>query len=368
MRRRTEVWAAILVVAVVMGPAGCGGDAGEEAPAPEPAPVVANTATRALAERAGEALGTLPESAETPDRPMTPARVELGRMLYYETRLSLNHGLSCNTCHQLDDFGVDNEPTSPGHEGVRGERNSPTVYNAAFHVAQFWDGRAADVEEQAKGPVLNPVEMGMPSEDHALRVLKSIPDYEGLFAAAFPEAAGDPITFDHFALAVGAFERGLVTPGPLDDFIGGDLDALSGDQQAGLELFLDLGCTTCHMGANLGGTLYQKLGLVEPYETEDTGRQQVTGNEADKYFFKVPSLRNVAETGPWLHDGSITDLGEMVRIMARHQLGRQLDDEQVRLLVAFLESLTGRIDEGYVAQPTLPASGADTPGPGPGAS
>jgi len=294
---------------------------------------------------------------------MTPARVDLGRMLYYDTRFSLNQGISCNTCHQLDNFGVDNEPTSPGHEGVRGERNSPSVYNAALQIAQFWDGRAPNVEEQAKGPVMNPVEMGMPSEAYVLRVLKSIPDYPGLFAAAFPDAEGDAVTFDNFGVAIGAFERGLITPGPLDDFVNGDLEALSPDAQAGLELFLDVGCITCHSGPTVGGRMYQKLGLIEPFETSDTGRFKVTGNEADKYFFKVPSLRNVAETGPWMHDGGVTDLHEMVRIMARYQLGKTLDDDQVNLLVAFLESLTGRVDQGYVAQPTLPESSADTPGP-----
>jgi cytochrome c peroxidase len=294
---------------------------------------------------------------------MTPARVDLGRMLYYDTRFSLNNGIACNTCHQLDNFGVDGEPTSPGHEGVRGERNSPTVYNAALHTAQFWDGRAADVEEQAKGPIMNPVEMAMGSETDVLAVIDSIPDYPALFAAAFPEASDDPVTFDNISIAIGAFERALMTPGPLDDFIGGDYDALSEDAQKGLELFLDVGCITCHAGPAVGGGMYQKLGLIEPYETEDTGRYQVTGNEADKYFFKVPSLRNVAKTGPWLHDGSVTELSEMVRIMARHQLGKQLDDEQVRLLVTFLESLTGRIDEGYVAQPEMPESGPDTPMP-----
>jgi cytochrome c peroxidase len=364
MRRRAGIWTTIiLAAAVTAGVPGCGGGT-EEVAEPTPAPMADDDSeARALAERAKAALGILPESAATEEQPMTPARVDLGRMLYYDTRFSLNNGIACNTCHQLDNFGVDGEPTSPGHEGVRGERNSPTVYNAALHTAQFWDGRAADVEEQAKGPVLNPVEMGMPDEAYVLRVMKSIPDYPGLFAAAFPEAEGEVVTFDNFAVAVGAFERGLITPGRFDDFLGGDYDALDEDEQAGLELFMDLGCITCHSGPVVGGQMFQKLGLIQPYETEDTGRFKVTGNEADKYFFKVPSLRNVAETGPWLHDGSITDLGEMVRIMARHQLGKELDDEQVRLLVAFLESLTGRIDEGYVAQPTLPESGADTPGP-----
>jgi cytochrome c peroxidase len=363
MGRRGNRTAIIFLAALALAShAGCGGS--EEAPpAPAQEPVADHSEARALAERAGSALGTLPEVAEPEDYEITPALVDLGRMLYYENRISKNHDISCNSCHQLDAYGVDGEPTSPGHEGQRGERNSPSVYNAALQIAQFWDGRAPTVEEQAKGPIMNPVEMAMGSETDVIAVINSIPDYPGLFAAAFPETSDDPVTFDHMATAIGAFERKLMTPGPLDDFIGGDYDALSADEQKGLELFLDVGCITCHSGRTVGGGMYQKLGLIEPYETEDTGRYKLTGNEADKYFFKVPSLRNVAETGPWLHDGSVTELSEMVRIMARHQLGKQLDDEQVRLLVTFLESLTGRIDEGYVAKPEMPASGADTPMP-----
>ncbi|MBW2446330.1 MAG: c-type cytochrome [Deltaproteobacteria bacterium] len=343
------------------GLAACGGS--EETPPPAPPPVADDSEARALAARAAGALGALPASAATPDRPMPPARVDLGRMLYYDLRLSKNHDIACNSCHPLSGFGADGEATSPGHQGQRGDRNSPTSLNAALHIAQFWDGRAADVEEQAKGPILNPVEMAMPSEAAVVAMLKSIPDYPGLFAAAFPDSADDAVTYDHMATAIGAFERGLVTPGPFDDFLGGDYAALSPDAQKGLELFLDVGCIACHVGPAVGGGMYQKLGLIEPYETEDTGRHKVTGNDADKFFFKVPSLRNVAETGPYLHDGSVADLGEMVRIMGRHQLGKNLDAEQVRLLVRFLEGLTGRVDKGYVAQPTLPASGGDTPGP-----
>jgi len=314
----------------------------------------------ALAEAARGVFGTLPEVAEPADYERTLAKVALGRMLYYEPRMSVSGELACNTCHMLDRFGVDNEPTSPGHEGVRGERNSPSTYNAALHVAQFWDGRAADVEEQAKGPVLNPVEMGMPSEDYVLRVLHAIPGYRPLFEAAFPDAP-EPITFDHFAVAVGAFERGLMTPSRFDDFMEGDPKALSEPELRGLELFMDVGCTTCHNGSTVGGLMYQKLGLVEPYETGDLGRYEVTGKEADKHVFKVPSLRNVAETAPYFHDGSVVTLEEAVRRMAHHQLGRDLDEEQVALLIAFLESLTGRIDAEYTAKPALPESGPDMP-------
>lgn len=363
MRSLTETARSLVIVALLAGLAACGASE-DAAPDPAPAPVVDDGAeARALADRAKAALGVLPAHADREDLPPSDARIDLGRMLYYEPRLSKNQDISCNSCHQLDAFGVDGEPTSPGHLGQRGDRNSPTVYNAALHVAQFWDGRASDVEEQAKGPIMNPVEMSMGGSDEVIAVLNSIPDYPGLFAAAFPEDSGDPVTLDNLAVAIGAFERRLITPGPFDDFLNGDLDALSKDAQRGLELFLDVGCTTCHNGPAIGGGMYQKLGLIEPYETADTGRHALTGNEADKYFFKVPSLRNIGKTAPYFHDGSVATLDEAVRLMAKHQLGKTLDAEQVRLLVAFLESLTGRVDAGYIARPTLPASGPETPRP-----
>jgi cytochrome c peroxidase len=307
----------------------------------------------ALQARARAVLGVLPADAPNPENPFTPEKIDLGRMLYYENRMSINEKLSCNSCHDLANFGVDNEPTSPGHEGKRGARNSPTVYNAALHVAQFWDGRAKDVEEQAKGPVLNPVEMGMPDADYVVKVLRAIPGYHPLFAAAFPGEA-EPITYDNVARAIGAFERKLMTPSRFDDFLNGQLDALSDAELAGLETFLDVGCTTCHMGAPVGGLLYQKLGLVHPYETKDLGRYEVTKNEVDRHFFKVPSLRNVEKTGPYFHDGSVATLPEAVRLMAWHQLGKQLSDADVASIVTFLGALTGRVDEDFVAKPALP--------------
>jgi cytochrome c peroxidase len=236
------------------------------------------------------------------------------------------------------------------------------VYNAALHIAQFWDGRAADVEEQAKGPVLNPVEMAMPSPADVVVVLKSIPGYAPLFAAAFP-GEPDPITFDNMALAIAAFERRLMTPGPFDKFLEGDDAALTPAQRAGLQTFIATGCITCHNGATVGGRMFQKLGLVEPYPTQDVGREKVTGNEADRFVFKVASLRNVAKTGPWFMDGSITDLNQAIRLMARHQLGKQLTDPDVASIRAFLESLTGTPDASYIAKPELPPSGPSTPAP-----
>lgn len=329
------------------------------APAATPAP---DPALAALREQARGIFGILPSEAPNPNNPSTPQKVDLGRMLFYEQRITLSQQLSCNSCHQLDHYGVDGEPTSPGHKGQRGDRNSPTVYNAALHIAQFWDGRAPDVEEQAKGPVLNPVEMAMPAEAEVIAVLKSIPGYAPLFAAAFPEAT-DPISFDNMALAIGAFERGLLTPAPFDAFLSGDDAALTAEQRAGLRTFIQTGCITCHNGATVGGRMYQKLGLVEPFPTQDTGREKLTGNEADRFMFKVPSLRNVAKTGPWFHDGSVTSLDDAIRLMARHQLGKALSEAEVSSIRAFLESLTGEVDREYVAKPELPPSGPETPGP-----
>ncbi|MCA9634875.1 MAG: c-type cytochrome, partial [Myxococcales bacterium] len=255
--------------------------------------------------------------------------------------------------------------TSPGHKGQRGDRNSPTVLNAATHFVQFWDGRAADVEEQALGPILNPVEMAMPSEDAVLKVLKSIPGYADMFAAAFP-GEGDPITYKNVGLAIGAFERGLITPSPFDDFLKGNVTALPPDALRGLQLFIDAGCTNCHTGPNLGGTMYQKLGSVKEYKTEDEGRFKITNNEADKHSFKVPGLRNVTRTSPYLHDGSAATLDDVLNIMAEYQTAKgKLDDDERRYLHAFLETLNGTVDEEYVRKPELPESGPKTPAPDP---
>jgi cytochrome c peroxidase len=318
----------------------------------------------ALQAQAASLFQPLPAEMTSDQHPITAAKVALGRMLYHDTRLSKNHDLSCNSCHDLAKYGVDGEPTSSGHKGQRGGRNSPTVYNAALHIAQFWDGRAADVEAQAKGPVLNPIEMGMPDAAQVVRVLKSIPGYVEAFAAAFPGAA-DAVTYDNAAEAIGAFERRLVTPAPFDAFLAGDLAALSAEQRTGLRTFIDSGCTACHNGVAAGGALYQKLGLVKPYATADVGRAEVTGNEADRFFFKVPSLRNIAETGPYFHDGSVATLDAAIRLMAEHQLGRTLTDAQVGEIRSFLASLTGTLPAEYIAAPALPPSGPDTPAPDP---
>lgn len=300
------------------------------------------------------------EVAENPANPITDAKVDLGRMLYYDTRLSKNRTVSCNTCHDLASFGDDGLATSKGIDGQIGGRSAPTVYNAAIHIAQFWDGRAADVEAQAVGPVLNPIEMGMPDEQYVLRVLKSIPGYVDAFAKAFPEDK-EPLTYANVGNAIGAFERKLMTPSRFDDFLKGDEKALTDAEKHGLNLFVTTGCTVCHNGMGVGGHLYQKLGLVKEWPTKDLGRYEATKNEADKYFFKVPSLRNITETGPYLHDGSIASLEEMTAKMAEYQLGRTLSEEDTKAIVTFLGALKGRIDENYIKQPELPADGPDTP-------
>lgn len=303
----------------------------------------------------------LPAEAPSPDNELTEAKINLGRMLYYETRISKGGKMSCNSCHMLDKYGQDNLPFSPGHDGKLGGRSSPSTYNAALHVTQFWDGRAPTVEEQAKGPVLNPIEMGMPSADFVVDVLKSIPGYVEAFKAAFPGEA-DPVNYNNFGKAVGAFERKLVTPSRWDDYLKGKKEALTAEEQKGYETFAKAGCVTCHNGAAVGGAMYQKLGLAKAWpELKDQGRFEATKQESDKFFFKVPSLRNITETGPYLHDGSVTSLEDMVRKMAEHQLGKTLTNEETASIVVFLKSLKGEIPKEYIALPKLPESGPNTP-------
>lgn len=288
------------------------------------------------------AFQPLPKSAEIPTRKVTPELIALGKKLYLDPSLSESKKISCNSCHDLKKYGVDNEPTSPGHEGKRGERNSPTVYNAALHVAQFWDGRAADVEAQALGPVMNPIEMAMPKEEVVLERLHASEEYKKMFGAAFP-GAKDPVSFINMGIAIGAFERTLLTPSRFDLYLEGKKDALTPAEKKGLQTFVTTGCIACHNGATIGGQMFQKLGLLKPYPTKDLGRYNVTKSEADKYFFKVPSLRNIEKTAPYFHDGSVKTLEEAVKLMADHQLARQLTDTEVAEIVTFLKSLTGTI-------------------------
>lgn len=308
-------------------------------------------------------FGQLPAVVEPTAYTLTEELVDLGRMLYYEDRMSISQEISCNSCHLLDNFGVDSLRFSLGHEGAPVGRNSPTVYNAALHIAQFWDGRAADVEEQAKGPILASGEMGMPNPEYVEFVLETIPGYVTMFQTVFPDDA-DPVNYDNVARAIGAFERGLTTPDRFDAFLAGDDSALTDKEKTGLNTFMDVGCTACHAGPAMGGQMFAKLGVAKPYPgLTDVGRYEVTGLDADMYSFKVPSLRNIAETGPYLHDGSIGSLSEMVSLMAEYQLGRTLTDAEVSDIVAFLQALTGTIPTDYIAVPEFPADGPETPGP-----
>lgn len=285
---------------------------------------------------------------------LNEARVTLGRTLYFETVLSDGHDVSCNTCHPLNAWGADGRPVSLGHAGRAGTRNAPTVYNAAGHLAQFWDGRAPDVEAQAVGPILNPVEMAMPDSVAVLAHLRSAPAYVTAFRLAFPEER-QPVTYRNVGLAIGAFERRLVTPGRWDAFLAGDSAALSNEERVGLQTFLSTGCQSCHSGAYLGGNSFQKLGAVTPWPSlADSGRILVTRSASDLFVFKVPSLRNIEKTGPYFHDGSVAGLGEAVRLMAHHQLGKELSATQVASIVTWMRVLTGEIPTAYIALPQQP--------------
>lgn len=351
------VWAGISAVLLA---AGCGRDVPQAVVPPAESPAAAMMPDApALQAQAAAMFQALPAEMSAATYPVTEARITLGRVLYYDPRLSRNQDISCNSCHDLAKYGVDNKPTSSGDKGQLGGRNSPTTYNAALHIAQFWDGRAADVEAQAKGPILNPVEMAMPDADAVVKVLKSIPGYAELFKAAFPDDA-DPVNYDNVGLAIGAFERKLVTPAPFDRFIAGDVSALDQAQLAGFNTFVNSGCVTCHAGAGVGGGMYQKLGLVKPFETTDTGRAEVTKSEADRFFFKVASLRNIDQTAPYFHDGKVATLDDAIRLMAEHQVGKTLTDQQVAEIKAFLGSLTGTIPADYIAMPVLPGRNPET--------
>jgi len=305
----------------------------------------------------------LPVVMSSADNPITDAKVKLGRMLYYDARLSANQKISCNTCHPLDAYGAESKSVSTGFKNQQGKRNAPTVYNAAGHFVQFWDGRAPTVEEQAKGPILNPVEMAMPSNIAAVEVIKSMPGYVSLFQAAFPWDK-DPVNYNNMALAIGAFERGLVTPSRWDAFLQGDKSALTEAQKAGFNTFAATGCQWCHSGAYVGGAAYQKLGVAKPWPNqEDQGVYQLTRDEMDRMVFKVPSLRNIKKTGPYFHDGSVATLDQAIRNMAVHQRGVTLSGAQVKSIEAWMDSLTGQIPVEYIKAPELPKSTAQTPQP-----
>jgi cytochrome c peroxidase len=292
---------------------------------------------------------TVPLVADNQANPVTEAKVHLGKVLFFDTRLSARGNNSCNSCHNLATFGVDNQPTSTGDAGQKGNRNSPTVLNAALRSAQFWDGRAKDVEEQAAMPILNTVEMGMPHKDMVTTRLSRDNTYHKLFRQAFPKEK-EPIQMANVQKAIAAFERTLITPSSFDQYLQGHMNAITTEEKAGLQLFIQSGCTSCHNGVGIGGNGMQKFGVTTDYRklthinNPDAGKMAVTKNPADKDVFMIAGLRNVQGTYPYFHDGSVHSLDSAVKIMAKAQLDKQLNEKQISEIVAFLRTLTGRMD------------------------
>lgn len=290
------------------------------------------------------------------------AEVELGKKLFFDPRLSKSGFISCNSCHNLSMGGSDNLPTSIGHRWNKGPINSPTVLNATHNIAQFWDGRAKDLQEQAGGPIANPGEMGF-THELAIDVIKSIPGYVTEFKSVYND---DHIDINRLTQAIAAFEATLVTPNaPFDRWLNGDQNAMTQDQLEGYGLFKQSGCTACHSGVNAGSQMYQKMGLIEPYKTDNPteGRYSVTGKDADRFSYKVPTLRNVELTYPYFHDGMAKTLSEAVDTMGRIQLGKKFTPDENTKIVAFLKSLTG--DQPSMTLPILPPSSDKTPQPVP---
>ena len=296
---------------------------------------------------------------------ITREKVELGKMLFFEPRLSSSHLISCNTCHNLSMGGDDNLETSIGHGWQKGPRNAPTVLNAVFNIAQFWDGRAEDLKAQAKGPVQAGVEMASTPE-LVVKTLKSMPEYVERFKRAFPNEK-DPVTFDNMAMAIEAFEATLITPAsPFDQYLEGNANALTAQQKQGLRLFIDKGCASCHAGVNLGGEGYFPFGVVEKpgadiLPADDKGRFTATKTADEQYVFRAAPLRNIALTAPYFHSGKVWSLEQAVAIMGESQLGEKLNDKEIKAITAFLESVTG--EQPKVELPILPVSTKTTPQP-----
>jgi len=316
----------------------------------------------------GTVAGAAVANAEELAKPIQPPKqinlgmVELGKKLYFDPRLSKSGFISCNSCHNLSMGGTDNIPTSIGDKWQQGPINAPTVLNSSLNVAQFWDGRAADLKAQAGGPIANPGEMGF-THELAVGVLETIPEYVREFKVVFGK---DKIDIDQVTAAIAEFEKTLVTPNSrFDQFLLGKKDALTADEQAGWKLFKDSGCVACHNGEALGGTSFQKMGLVEPYKTTAAaqGRADVTKKDADRMMFKVPTLRNVEMTYPYFHDGAVWTLKEAVDLMGRLQLGKKFTDKENAQVVAFLKTLTG--EQPNFQLPILPPSTDKTPKPKP---
>lgn len=336
--------------------------------APTTAATPPPTPAEPLMAAARELFAVIPDVApELPGNAATPEKVALGKMLFFDPRLAASHAISCNSCHHLGLGGADNEETSIGHRWQRGDRNASTVLNAVFNTAQFWDGRAADLEAQAGGPMVNAVEMASP-EVHVPEQLRGIPGYRDAFARAFP-GEDDPVTLANAQKALAVFEAGLLTPdAPFDRYLKGDAAALSAEQKEGLSAFIDKGCIRCHNGINIGGGMYATFGVFASpgaalLPPGDKGRFTVTRTEGDQYSFKVPTLRNIELTAPYFHTGTVWDLRQAVAVMSDTQLGATLSEQEVDTITAFLRSLTGRQPE--VTLPILPPTVATTPRPKP---
>jgi len=305
-----------------------------------------------------EIFRPLPKDMGTAEFPVTKARADLGRMLFFDPRVTIDANVSCATCHQPALHGSDGLPASIGVKQRLHPRNAPTILNAALNIIH-WRGDREGLEDQAIKALTSPITSGQPDLKAVVDRLAQIPGYLPLFKAAFPDEAA-PMTAHNMANAISAYERTLVTPSPFDAYLAGEVDALSPMARAGLETFINTGCAGCHQGVGIGGAMHQKFGVVENYwkatgsRTVDTGRMDVTKDPGDLYVFRVPSLRNVAMTPPYFHDGSVATLPEAVRIMARVQLGVTLSDAEIRNMVAFLESLTGELPAAFATVPTLP--------------
>lgn len=313
-----------------------------------------------LLKRTKQIFGQLPKAMVSEKNPITPEKVKLGKILFYETRISVDGTVSCSRCHPFSLYAADGLRKAIGNQYKINLRNTPCILNSADQISAHWIGNRADVEDQAKQSVIGPPSFGMPSYKEVERKLKEIKGYEPLFKEAFP-TDNDPITVDNFAKAVGTFVRTLVTPSPFDAFLAGDSKALTEQEKNGLKTFIEVGCTSCHSGTYIGGQMYQKFGIIEPYEkytkseAVDEGRFVVTKNESDKYVFKVPVLRNVAKTPPYFHDGSVDDLVTAEWIMGKTQLEKDIPKEELRDIEAFLKSLTGDIPEDALKLPLLPS-------------
>jgi len=313
----------------------------------------------ALLQEAKQYFQPLPKTFPSETNALTQEKVKLGKMLFHEKRVSIDGTTSCVKCHPFSYYGADNLEKSRGNFGKLNPRNAPTVLNAAGQITQHWRGDRKDVEDQAKKALLGKGSFGAPSYEWVEKKLHGIEKYNVLFKKAFPNDA-KPISVDNYAKAIGAWERTLSTPARFDDFLGGNVNALSKQEKKGLKKFIELGCVSCHSGALLGGTMNQKFGMVAPYwkytksKKVDAGRFNVTKKEEDKYLFKVPQLRNVAMTSPYFHDGSVTSLREAVKIMAKVQLGVDLSQEETQSIYLFLQSLSGKLSQDIITVPLLP--------------